>query len=164
MIQGHSRSNSIYFFSRILVTLTSQKYAHVVGYLQQIVQKVSSEFEFYVCSACVMMNWKETPPSNCKVRTVVPFLTKKIIPEPKFIVVYVLPIVKRIRVFPRAFLLTARRRFYQQHSCKQINAVACTCCVLLAACLKFPTFARACTSELAACRLDGVHYILWFDY
>ncbi len=39
-------------------------------------QKVSREFkEFYTCLVCVMMNWKETPSSDCKMRSAVCFLT-----------------------------------------------------------------------------------------
>ncbi len=44
--------------------------------LHQFVQKVSSEFnKFYARLVCVMINWKETPYSECKMRSVVWFLT-----------------------------------------------------------------------------------------
>ncbi len=31
-----------------------------------------------MCLLCLMMNWKETPPSNCKMQSIVPFLTIEI--------------------------------------------------------------------------------------
>ncbi len=54
-----------------------------------------------------------------------------------------------IRMFSQALLLPARRHFYSQGSCKRLNAIACTHCVLLATRSKFLTFASACaiTSE-----------------
>ncbi len=67
----------LFFFSHSGNT-DATKFCHVYsGLLHRLIQKISNEFtEFYTtCLVCVMMNWKETPPSNYGVQSVVWFLT-----------------------------------------------------------------------------------------
>ncbi len=75
LYEGHSRSNNTYFLP-ILVTLMRWNFAHVLRTVTLVRTKSFHEFnKFCKCLVYVMMNWKETLPSNCEVGSIVHFLT-----------------------------------------------------------------------------------------
>ncbi len=83
-------------FSSILVTLTQQNFASAQDSYICLYKKFQVFSTSFMCSFGIMMNWKKTPTTNCEVLRVVCFLTIQNNSEPKFTVLQVLTIEKRM--------------------------------------------------------------------